>query len=285
MHTFSRREFLSRSAMGVAAAGCLSAGTLSLEADPLGLPIGFQIYPVREQSVKNFEGTLQEMTAAGYRAIELCSFSGYDDFSALRKMKATEVVQILKTVGLHCESCHYTPGELKTSLEERISYAKELGLKYMVLSSFGLRRDVTLDDWKRAANDLNKVGEKTKQAGIQLGYHNHDMEFKKLEGALIYDELMKQFDAKLIKMQFQCAVISIGYDPVTYLSKYPGRFCSLHVADWSSKDKKMVPVGQGVIDWEKLFIAAKAGGVRNYFVEMDKDLMKASYSYLHGLKA
>jgi len=284
MHTFSRREFLARSAMGFTAAGYLSAGALSLGADPLGLPIGFQIYPVREQSVKDFEGTLREMVAAEYRAIELCSFSGYDDFSALGRMKASEVRQILKTVGLHCESCHYTSEELKTSLDDRINYAKDLGLKFMILSSFGLKRDATLDDWKQAAADLNKVGEKTKQAGIQLGYHNHDMEFKKLDGALIYDELMKQFDAKLIKLQFQCAVVSIGYDPVTYLSKYPGRFCSLHVADWSSKEKKMVPVGQGVIDWKKLFVAAKAGGVRNYFVEMDKDLMKASVPYLHELK-
>ncbi|HVN82086.1 MAG TPA: sugar phosphate isomerase/epimerase family protein [Terriglobia bacterium] len=284
MQKISRREFLERSAMGVAVAGCLSAGTSSLGADPLGIPIGFQIYPVREKSVKDFKGTLQEMAAAGYRAIELCSFSGYDDFSPLAKMKAPEVRQTLKTVGLHCESCHYTPEELKTSLEDRVNYAKELGLKYMILSSFGLKRDATLDDWKRAANDLNKAGEKTKQAGIQLGYHNHDMEFKELNGVLIYDELMKQFDAKLIKMQFQCAVVSIGYDPVTYLSKYPGRFCSLHVADWSSKEKKMVPVGQGVIDWKKLFVAAKAGGVRNYFVEMDKDLMKASVPYLNGLK-
>lgn len=284
MQTISRREFLGRSAMGLAAAGYLSAGALGLEADPLGLPIGFQIYPVREQSVKDFEGTLRELAAVGYRAIELCSFSGYDDFSPLAKMKAPEVRQTLKTVGLHCESCHYTSEELKTSLEDRINYAKELGLKYMVLSSFGLKRDATLDDWKRAADDLNKVGEKTKQAGIQLGYHNHDMEFKELNGVLVYDELMKQLDAKLIKMQFQCAVVSIGYDPVTYLSKYPGRFCSLHVADWSSSEKKMVPVGKGVIDWKKLFVAAKTGGVRNYFVEMDKDLIKASYSYLHELK-
>jgi sugar phosphate isomerase/epimerase len=270
--------------MGLATAGYVSARALPLKANPLGLPIGFQIYSVREQSVKDFAGTLRELAVVGYQAVELCSFAGYDDFSSLATMKASEVRQVLKTAGLHCESCHYTPEELKSSLDDRISYATELDLKFMILSSFDLKRNATLDDWKRAADDLNKVGEKTKKGGIQLGYHNHNMEFKELNGVLIYDELMKQFDPKLIKMQFQCAVVSIGYDPVTYLAKYPGRFCSLHVADWSSTEKKMVPVGKGVIDWQKLFVAAKAGGIKNYFVEMDKALLKASCPYLQNLK-
>ncbi len=286
MQTISRRQFLTRSAMGLAAAGYLSRGALPLKADPLGLPIGFQIYPVREKAAKDFEGTMRELAGVGYQAVELCSFPGYVDsgFGPLVKMTASEVRQNLKAAGLGCESCHYGPEELKGSLEDRIGFAKELGLKYMILSSFDLKRDATLDDWKRAADDLNKVGEKTKKAGIQLGYHNHNFEFKELEGVLVYDELMKRFDPKLIKMQFQCAVVSIGYDPVSYVTKYPGRFCSLHLADWSSTEKKTVPVGQGVIDWKKLFVAAKAGGIKNYFVEMDMDLMKASYPYLHNLE-
>ena len=86
--------------------------------------------------MKDFEGTFRELATMGYRAIELCSFSGYDDFSRPGKIKAPEVRQTLKKVGLHCESCHYTPEELKTSLENRINYAKELGLKYMILSKF-----------------------------------------------------------------------------------------------------------------------------------------------------
>ena len=284
METVSRRQFLGWSAMGLAAAGYLSEGVLALNADPLGFPIGLQIYPVREQAVKDFEGTLRELAGLGYRAIELCSFLGYDDFSPLGKTKASEVQQILKKVGLVCESCHYTPEELKTSLDDRIGFAKQLGLKYMILSSFNLKQDATLDDWRRAADDLNKIGERTKEAGIQLGFHNHNFEFKELGGVLVYDELMRRLDPKLIKMQFQCAVVSTGYDPVTYIAKYPDRFCSLHLADWSSADRKMVPVGQGVIDWKKLFAAAKAGGIKNYFVEMDMAALKPSFDYLHGLK-
>ncbi len=284
MQNISRREFLGKSAIGLAAAGYLSAEASLLDADPLGIPIGFQIYSVREKAVKDFPGTLKELAGDGYRAVELCSFTGYDDFAPLAKMKPAEIRQTLKAAGMHCESCHYTPDEFKSNLDERITFAKELGLKYMILSSFGLKREATLDDWKRAADDLNKAGEKILKAGIQAGFHNHHMEFAKLEGMLIYDELMKKLDPKLVKMQFQCAVVSIGYDPVTYLTKYPGRFCSLHLADWASTEKKMAPIGKGVIDWKKLFVVAKSAGVKNYFVEMDLELLKASVPYLHELK-
>jgi sugar phosphate isomerase/epimerase len=284
MHNISRREFLGKSALGFAAAGYLSTAVSMLDADPLGIPVGFQIYSVREKAVKDLPGTLKEMAGAGYRAIELCSFSGYDDFAPLAKMKPAEIRRTLKEAGMHCESCHYTSDEFKSNLDERISFAKELGLKFMVLSSFGLKRDATLDDWKRAADDLNKAGEKILKAGIQAGYHNHHMEFAKLDGMLIYDELMKKLDPKLVKMQFQCAVVNIGYDPVTYVTKYPGRFCSLHLADWSSTEKKQVAVGKGIIDWKKLFAVAKHAGIKNYFVEMDLDLLKASTAYLHELK-
>jgi sugar phosphate isomerase/epimerase len=80
-------------------------------------------------------------------------------------------------------------------------------------------------------------------------------------------------------------VISQGYEAATYLTKYPGRFLSLHLADWSATEKKPVAIGKGVVDWVKLFAAARTGGVKNYFVEMDLDLMKASIPYLHELKA
>jgi sugar phosphate isomerase/epimerase len=284
MQNVSRREFLGKSAMGLAAAGCLSAGVSRLDADPLGIPIGFQLYSVRANAAKDFPATLKELAEAGYRAVELCSFTGYDDFAPLAKMKPAEIRQTLKAAGMQCESCHYTPDEFKSPLDEKISFAKELGLKYMILSSFGLKRDATLGDWKQAADELNKAGEKISKAGIQAGYHNHHMEFAKLDGLLIYDELMKKLDPKLIKMQFQCAVVSIGFDPVTYLTKYPGRFCSLHLADWSSAEKKQAPIGKGVIDWKKLFAVAKPAGIKNYFVEMDLELIKASVPYLHELK-
>jgi sugar phosphate isomerase/epimerase len=186
-------------------------------------------------------------------------------------------------VGLKCESCHYQWGELKTSLDERIAYAKDLGLKQMILSTFGLSPKATMDDWKKSADELNKMGEKANAAGIQLGFHNHDFEFREIEGALIYDELLKIFDLNLIKLQFQVAVISLGFEADKYFTKHPGRFISLHLVDWAPAEKKQVAVGQGSIDMKKLFTAAETGGIQNYFLEMPLDLMKPSVPYLKVL--
>jgi len=108
------------------------------------------------------------------------------------------------------------------------------------------------------------------------------MEFATLDGQLIYDALMKQFDSKLVKMQFQTEVINLGYKASTYFNKYPGRFISSHLSDWTT-EKKEVPIGQGVIDWKEFFVAAKTGGVQNYFVEMSFDNMKPGAAYIHEL--
>jgi len=272
----TRRQFLGAAPAALAAAQ-------ALHADPLGMPIGCQVYPVRDALAKDFEGTLRELAAIGYRTIEMCSPPSYAEFRPLAGLSAAQMRHTIEGAGLRCESCHYQFRELKENLDERMAFAKELGLKQLVLSSFGLRADATLAEYKQAATELNRIGERTQKAGFQLGYHNHNNEFKELEGVLIYDELMRQFDAKLVKMQFQVAVISLGFEAATYLKKYPGRFLSLHLADYSTADKTAVPVGSGVVDWKKLFAAAKTGGVKNYFVEMDLKAMKASYTYLHKL--
>lgn len=286
MQTISRRQFLGRSAIGMVATGYVAAGAPDLRADPLGLPIGCQVYPVRESLGKDFAGTLRQLAAIGYRTIEMCSPLGYErsGFAPLVKMTAAEMRQTVSAAGLGCVSCHYQFRELKENLEDRVAFAKELGLKQMVLSTFGLRPDATLADWTRAAGELNKVGEQTQKAGIQLGFHNHNFEFKEIDGALIYDKLMSELDPKVVKMQFQVSVIGLGYEAATFLTKYPGRFISLHLQDWSPVEKKTVAVGKGVVDWEKLFAAAKKGGIKNYFVELNIDALQASYAYLHDLK-
>jgi sugar phosphate isomerase/epimerase len=259
---------------------------LELGARPLGMPIGCQTYPVREMLGKDFEGTLRQLAAIGYRAIEMCSPQGYANggFGPLAKMKASEIRAGIRAAGLECESSHYTFRELKENLDERIAYAKELGLKQMICASLGLRQGATLADWTRAAEELNKIGEQTQKAGLQAGFHNHNVEFTEIDGVLIYDRLMQTLDPKLVKMQFQVAVISLGYDGATLFNKYPGRFISMHLQDWSASEKKLVAVGKGMVDWKKLFGAAKKGGVKNYFVEVNLDAMKESLPYLQGLK-
>jgi sugar phosphate isomerase/epimerase len=274
-------------AVGAAAAGYLSRGALELSADPLGMPIGCQSWPVREALAKDFPGTLKQLAGVGFRTLEMCSPPGYatSGFGPLAKMKAAEIRQAINAAGLRCESSHFQFRELRESLDERIAWSKEMRLTQMVLSTFGLPNNAPMADWMRAADELNKIGDETQKAGIQLGFHNHNFEFQTIDGVLVYDKLMGQLDAKLVKMQFQVSVVSLGYEAATYLTKYPGRFLSLHLADWSAAEKKTVAIGKGMVDWVKLFAAARTSGVKNYFVEMDLDLMKASIPYLHGLKA
>jgi len=273
--------------MGAAAAGYLSRGALELSADPLGMPIGCQSWPVRDALAKDFPGTLKQLAGIGFRTLEMCSPPGYatSGFGPLATMKAAEIRQAIEAAGLRCESSHFQFRELRQSLDDRIAWSKEMGLTQMVLSTFGLPNNASMADWMRAADELNKIGEQTAKAGIKLGFHNHNFEFQEIDGVLVYDKLMGQLDAKLVKMQFQVAVVSLGYEAAMYLTKYPGRFLSLHLADWSAAEKKQVAIGKGMVDWVKLFAAAKTGGVKNYFVEMDLDLMKASIPYLHELKA
>lgn len=280
MERISRRGFV-----GAAAVGCFAGGAASLAADPLGLPIGCQTWPVRQNIGKDLDGTLSGLAAAGFQSIELCSPPGYEKmgFGPLAVLKPTELRAKIQAAKLKCESCHFGFGELKDHLDERIAWAKELGLKQMIIASFGLPKSATAADWMRDAGEANKIGERTHKAGIQLGFHNHDFEFGKIDGALIYDKLMGEFDAKLVKMQFQVGVVRLGYNAADYFEKYPGRFISMHLQDWSATEKKEAVLGKGVVDWKKTFAAAKKGGVKNYFVEMDLEMMKASVPYLHGL--
>ena len=87
-----------------------------------------------------------------------------------------------------------------------------------------------------------------------------------------------------MKFQFQVSTISEGYDAAAYFTKYPGRFISMHVQGWNAKTRKIAPVGEDTLDWKKIFTAAKIGGIKNYFVEMDLAMMRASVPYLHKLQ-
>lgn len=289
MNKLSRRRFLSKSVLGIGSAVIASQFPLNLSAmtlsKPVSMPVGFQVWTVKDLLVKDFPGTLKMIADLGYQSLEMCSPPGYESsgFGPLMKLKAKEMKQIINEAGLICVSSHYGMSELRDHLNERIDFALESGQTQMILSSFGLSEKATLSDWLKAADELNKIGVKTKKAGIQMGYHNHHMEFGQIDGTLIYDALMNQFDPAYIKMQFQVAVISLGYKASTYFTKYPGRFISAHLADWSSVEKKAVPVGQGIVDWKGFFAKVETGGVKNIFVEMELETFKESATFLHNI--
>jgi sugar phosphate isomerase/epimerase len=282
MNTYSRRDFFRHSA-GLVAASFFAPRLL--QARPAAIPgdrIAFQTWVVREQIAQDFVGTMKKMAAHGYAGIELCSPVGYGQlgFGGLLKHSARELKGILEGEGIQCVSSHYMFAELRDHLAERMDYAGELGLTQMIASSMGLPKEATLDDWKKAADTLNTLGAQSAQRGIQLGFHNHHMEFEKLDGQLIYDVLLERFDPDLVKLQFQVAVVNIGYKAADYFRKHPGRFISAHLSDWSPAKESQVAIGEGVVDWADFFEAAKAGGLKNAYVEMDPAVLPASAEYL-----
>jgi len=287
MSAISRRTFLKNAGATATAASFLAAaGALRLRANPLGMPIGCQTWPVRDMIAKDFPGTIKQLAAAGFQTIELCSPVGYADsgFAGLAAYKGAELRKILNDAAVTCVSSHFGIEELRANQEDRIAWAKDLGLTQMLVPTLNGPKKPTMDDVKRAADEYNKMAEKSAQAGIQQGLHNEDFELSMVDGKRTYDLLFDLLDPKLVKFQFQVSTISRGYDAAEYFTRYPGRFISMHVQGWLAEAKKMMPVGQDSLDWKKIFSAAKTAGIRNYFVEMNLDLMKASVPYLRTLQ-
>jgi sugar phosphate isomerase/epimerase len=286
MPAISRREFLKNSATSAGAAGFLSLSAMELLSNPLGLPIGCQTWPVREMIAKDFPGTIKQLADAGFQTVELCSPVGYADagFAGLAKYSGAELRRIFGDAGVTCVSSHFTIKELRENQEARIAWAKDIGLQQMIVPSLDGPAKPTVDDVKRAAGEYNKMAELSAKAGIQQGLHNEDFELSTVNGRRTYDVLLELLDPKLVKFQFQVSTISEGYDAAEYFEKYPGRFFSMHVQGWSAKAKKIVSLGHDSLDWKKIFTTAKMGGVKNYFVEMELDMMKASVPYLRALQ-
>ena len=285
----TRRNFIKTSgfALGsVAIASQLPVGLVGCAAPTTAKKdFGFQVWTIKDKLIPNFAATLKEMAAMGYTQVEMCSPLGYTSsgFGPLNSMTGTEMKKIMDDSGLKCVSSHYGMGELRDSLENRIEWATQLEMKQMVCSSFWLPEGASVDEYRKACEELNVIGEKTKAAGIQMVFHNHHMEFEKRGEELIYDEMLKVLNPDLVKMQFQVAVVNIGYKAADYFRKHPGRFLSAHLADWSKAKDAQVPIGQGDVDWKDFFEAAKVGGVQNFFVEMDPETFKPSIDYLQKL--
>jgi sugar phosphate isomerase/epimerase len=286
MSAISRRDFFNDLATSAAVAGLLSAGARVLQGNPLGMPIGCQTWPVRAMIAKDFPGTIKQLAEAGFQSIELCSPVGYADsgFAGLGKYTGAELRRILDDAGVTCVSSHFDITELREDQEGRIAWAKDVGLTQMIVPSLDGPKNPTMDDVKRAADAYNRMGERAARAGIVQGLHNENFELSMVDGQRTYDLLFEFLDPKAVKFQFQVSTVSQGYDAVEYFTKYPGRFVSMHVQGWSAKTRKIMPVGQGTLDWKKIFTAAKTGGIENYYVEMSLEMMKASVPYLRDLQ-
>ena len=287
-----RRDFLRRSAIGVSAIAASASAPKWLRANPYGLPVGLQVYTVRHELSKDLMGTLKKVAATGYQEIELGDFFG---------KSPAEFVDFMNELGLKAPSGHYGFKRLGAGWEKAIEDAKAAGIKYMVNSSLEDKDRKSLDGFKKAAEVFNKAGEQTKKAGIQFCYHNHNFEFTRFGDTLGYDLLLKETDPQVVRFELDCFWMThAGHDPVKYFENHPGRFPLLHIKDL----KKGIPpsttsdtpygnpfteVGKGVIDWTRIFTAAKGGGLEHYFVEQDTcdlpplESIWISYEYLHNL--
>ena len=289
MKKITRMEFINKSAVALAGTSLLIPhwlhGHEAKKSKITGL-IGFKSWVIREVLVNDFSGTLKMMADMGYQSVEMCSPPGYANsgFGPLQKLKASEMKAIIHDAGINCVSCHYQFKELKENGQARMDFANELGLTQMVVASYGMPKDATLDDWKRAADETNTLGGLSRKNGLQMAFHNHNVEFEKLEGQIIYDVLLERLDPALVKMQFQLWVMIAGYKASDYFRKHPGRFISAHLYDWPGTGDEPVTLGKGKTDWNDFFKAGKTGGLKNTFVEMKMPLLKESAAFLKQLR-
>ncbi len=305
MSNHSRRDFLKTGSAAVLYGAAFARGT-RLEAQSLGLPLGVQLYSVREMLPTNYEGTLKQVGALGYKEVEAAGFFNHT---------AAQVKQAMQDAGLRCVSAHHDYEELDQSLEQVIAFHHEIGSRYVICSSPGFKNPsleknlwrkknpyvMTLDDWRWNADQFNRLGEKVNAAGLKFGYHNHTMEFQKQNGVVPYIELLRLTDPSKVTMEMDCGWVVVGGgNPVELLQRYPTRFSMLHVKDFKRVSRPVsvtnpppiVELGQGSIDYRPIFReAAKTGRIKHCFVEQEEseiprmESLKIDAEYMRKLDA
>jgi sugar phosphate isomerase/epimerase len=317
MDPVSRRTFL-KGALAAGAGAQLFTAAEAWSADMHDKPLGLQLYTVGAEFDKDPAGTLRKVAAIGYAEVEL---------SPLSKVPAAEVKKMLADTGLRNPSGHYMLPALLAGAEKAIEDAKALGQQYMIVTVpwvadpsrfqssssnqmemfMRLLNGLTLDDWKWNAEQFNKVGEAVSKAGLQLGYHNHNFEFRKMGDTTGYEEFLRLTDPKLVCLELDCGWMMVaGLNPVDYLARFPDRYRLLHIKDFkkgfaadttlgSKGPEAPVPteLGRGALDYRPILAAAAKTSVSSLFVEQEPpftempalEAIKIDYEYLHGLTA
>ena len=288
----NRRDFIVRATLGMGAVA--ASGVPQLAANPCGLPVGLQLYTVRDHLEKDLEGTFKRVAEIGYKDVEL---GGTTDFYG---KKPAELKRMLNADGLRPLSLHYEEEQLKTHLDKSIADARECGITYIGLASLDDKDRQSLDAIKRDAEWFNHVGEAVNKAGGHFFYHGHNFDFASVDGVIEYDELLRRTDPKLANFQLDCFwCVRAGKDTVDYFNRFPGRFIQLHIKDLKpgfppstggdDRPGAFTEVGRGVIDWPRIFKSARKGGMQHYYVEQDEcdrdslESARISYEYLHKL--
>lgn len=292
-HAMNRRRFLETAAT-ISAATLFSSRSGWAAGEHKINKIGVQLYTVRDLMKEDFDGTIAKVAQVGYKEVE---FAGYFNHTA------QQVKDILQKNGLTAPSTHVQYDELDEKFPSVIEFSKTVGMDYIICPWIPEELRKSPDIWKQASDKFNKCGEQTKKAGMQFGYHNHWFEFLPTNGKLPYDELLKDCDPNLVKMEMDlCWAVAAGADPVKYFEKYPGRFPLVHVKDLKTKPKitsggaqnygdtvDLTEVGSGIIDWKRIFAHSQQAGIKHYIVEHDHpkqpiESITKSYQYLENLR-
>jgi len=256
----SRRQFLNRTA-GAALAAETLATLREAKADPLGMPIGSQVYPHRQRIREgDFAGLLRDMKEIGIGQVELDS-PDYPDSAPLADGKQTR--KILDDHGMKCPSIHFTMRELRANQEKALEWGLQIGATQASTSTLNgkaVNGITTLDVIKRSADEYNKIAEVSRKAGMLQTLHDEGFELSKLEdGRLTYQVLLGLLDPNLVKMQFQMSAMRIVGDPIMYFQKYPGRIVSMHCQGVDLNAPLPVPRSSGTAADEA---ASHGGGPR-----------------------
>lgn len=285
-----RREFLGQVGAGVVVASGIVQASQSRRIDRIGM----QLYTVRNEMAKDFDGTLARVAALGFKEVE---FAGYFDRTP------QQVRAALDRHGLTSPSTHVDLASITGRLPELIETSQVIGHKYIVLPWLDDAARSQSDIWQRVTDTLNRAGATARAAGIQMGYHNHHFEFvPTASGALPLDLLLERCDPALVAFELDLAwIAAAGHDPLAYFAKYPGRFPMVHVKGLRKKPTQgastpidqvlpdIVDVGGDSIDWARIFSQSAQAGITHYYVEHDVpksafDSLKTSISYLQALR-
>jgi sugar phosphate isomerase/epimerase len=256
--TLTRRMFLSMAAAAPLAGLATAKGKK--------IPVGLELYSVRDVLVKDLEGTVKAVAKMGYDGVEF-----YSPYLAWTPEKAKEMRKLLDDLGIRCFSTHNgSDAFAPENVAKAIELNSILGSKLIVMASAG--KVTGLDGWKAVAEKLNAGAEKFRAAGIRAGYHNHATEFKPLEGRRPI-ELIAASTSKDVTLQLDVGTcVEVGDDPVAWIQKNPGRIRSVHCKEYSPKPGEGYKVlfGEGASPWKKIFAAAeKSGGVETYLIEQE----------------
>ena len=256
-HSISRRSFLAVSA---------AASVVAASSQGKRIPVGLELYSVREELKQDLMGTVRAVAKIGYEVVEFYSpyFRWTDDY-------AKDVRKLLDDLGIRCLSTHNDSQSFKPeSLSRAIELNQIIGSKLIVMASPG--KVEGMDGWKAVADRLNQAAEKLKPLGMSAGYHNHQTEFKPIDGKRPI-EVLAGNTAKDVVLQLDVGTcVEMGSDPVAWIDKNPGRIRSMHCKDWSPDAGKGYKVlfGEGVAPWKKIFEAAEStGGIEYYLIEQE----------------